>query len=122
MAKNKNKRRELFSFIWKNKMGAIHIPIMLVVAVLVILFVIVLVKAPEICIPFTEKCWRLVPLKLSKGFMFWNTFAGLIILQIGLIWIYWQIVSKSYHYGRQIIPKMKEWTFNMQKYILTHHG
>lgn len=119
MAKKKDKRREPYRK--SSRMGkkgiAFLIPLILV-ALLIVLFIII-IKNPEICL--FGKCWRFVSLKLSTSLGFWLVFIGFILLQVGIVWLYWMLISKTSQYAIMVKAKVMDWTTNIKKYIITHH-
>jgi hypothetical protein len=119
MARKKEKRREPYrkSNKWGKK-GVIPFFATLIILALIILFIIILVKAPEICIPFTDKCWRLVPLIWSRGFIFWIAFFGFLLIQAGIIAVYWGLITQGIKYSHIVIAKIKQLTTNIERWFL----
>jgi hypothetical protein len=121
MAKKKEKKREPYrkSHKWGKK-GAIPFLIPLLFVAITIILLIILINNPTIKIGDFE--WRLVPLKISKTISFWLIFTEFVLLQVAIVWAYWQIMTKAFSYGKQLFAKVKNWTMNIKRYIITHHG
>jgi hypothetical protein len=91
---------------------------MLLFVVLIIIFFIILIKAPEICL--FGGCWRLIPLKLSKGFMFWLTFATWILIQVAFVFVCVEVVVKGSKGLTNLISNIKKWTLNFEQFVMHH--
>ena len=122
MAKKKEKRREPYRRSSRmGKRGVLPFLIPLILTALLIVFFIILVKNPEICIPFTKTCWRLVSLRLSTSLEFWLIFVGFILMQVGIVWLYWVLITKTTKYALIVKARVLDWTTNIKRYIITHH-
>jgi hypothetical protein len=100
------------------KKGVIPFLIPLILVALLIVLFIILVKNPEICL--FGGCWRLVSLRLSTSLGFWLMFVGFILLQVGIVWLYWMLISKTSQYIMLVKNKVLGWTTNIKKYIILH--
>jgi hypothetical protein len=121
MARKKKKQRNPYKKgrnIWKDKRGAIPFLIPIIFIALIILFLIVLVKAPEICL--FGGCWRLISLKISKGFMFWLTFSTWLLIQVAFVFICVQIARGGSRGLKNLINNIKNWTLNFERYVMQH--
>lgn len=120
MAKKKTKQREPYRKSSRmGKRGVIPFLIPLILVALLVVFFIILIKNPEICI--FGNCWRLVSLKLSTSLNFWLVFVGFILLQIGIVWLYWVLISKASRYFLIVKAKIMDLTTNVKRYIISHH-
>jgi hypothetical protein len=118
MARKKNKQREPYRK--SSRMGkrgiAFLIPAILIG--LLIIFLIILITNPEICLFGKGSCFRIVSLKLSRGFMFWLTFLSYFLVMAGILYIYWKIISYGMKYVHLFIAFLKKLTMNIEQYFL----
>lgn len=122
MARKKQKRREPYrksSRMMKDKRGVIPFLIPLILVALLIVFFIIIIKNPEICL--FGACWRFVSLRLSTSLGFWLIFIGFILLQVGIVWLYWMLISKTSQYAIMVKARVMDWTTNIKRYIIQHH-
>lgn len=92
--------------------------ILLIFIGLTILFVVLLIKAPEICIPFTKTCWRIVPLRWSKAFLFWIIFLVFFLVQAIVVSIYAKIIVGGIKYANKIIAFLKNASINIEAWFI----
>jgi hypothetical protein len=101
------------------KRGVIPFLIPLILVALLIVFFMIIIKNPQICL--FGNCWRPVSLRLSTSLGFWLIFAGFVLLQVGIVWLYWVLISKTSQYILLVKTRVMDWTTNIKRYIITHH-
>jgi hypothetical protein len=119
MAKKKEKRREPYRKSSRmGKRGVIPFLIPLILVALLIVFFMILIKNPQICL--FGNCWRPVSLRLSTSLGFWLIFAGFVLLQVGIVWLYWVLITKTSQYILLVKARVLDWTTNIKRYIISH--
>jgi hypothetical protein len=103
--------------IMQDKRGQILSFLMPIIAVgIAILVLIMIVKAPPLCL--FGNCWQIIPLRWGATIMFFTTLLGFILLNAVLVYVYFMVAKYGFTYGRQIVPMIKNMTFNAEKWIM----
>jgi hypothetical protein len=121
MAEEKSKKKKREPYRKSSRMGkraVIPFLIPIIFIGLTILLVVVIVKAPEICLPFVKTCWRLVPLRWTNSFLFWMMFLSFFLVQAVFIFAYIKVVGNGMQYANRIIAFLKHTSTNIETWFL----
>jgi hypothetical protein len=100
------------------KRGVVPLLIILIPIALGILFIVLLIKAPELCIPFTKTCWRIVPLRWSKAFLFWIIFLVFFLVNVVIITLYAKVIGGAIKYSNKVIAFLKNASTNVEAWFI----
>jgi sterol desaturase/sphingolipid hydroxylase (fatty acid hydroxylase superfamily) len=117
MARKKDKQREPYRKSSRmGKRAVIPFLIPLIFIALTILLVVLLIKSPEICL--FGNCWRLVPLRWSKAFLFWIVFLVFFLVQALVVYIYIKVIGGGMKYANRVIIFLKNASTNIEGWFL----